>query len=108
MPYDLDKSENSVDIKNSGRKPLRLSFDLLGSRDFQYKNARLKLTIKVYNLFDRLNELEVYGDSGRASYTKDMVSDGEIQGANTKKEYYTHLDWYSAPRQILIGLSVEL
>ncbi|MBT3683149.1 MAG: TonB-dependent receptor [Candidatus Marinimicrobia bacterium] len=108
MPYSLDESENSVHLANAGRKPMRISFDVLGSRNIQVGKVRMKFTLKVYNLFDRLNEIDVHQDSGRASFTEDILSPGQVQGANTKKEYYTHLDWYSSPRQILIGLSLEL
>ncbi|NQU67260.1 MAG: TonB-dependent receptor [Candidatus Marinimicrobia bacterium] len=108
MPYNLDPSENSVHLANGGRKPMKISFDMLAARNLQFGSTKMKLTIIIYNIFDQLNELDVYSDSGRASYTEDMELPGVVQGANTKQEFFTHLDWYSAPRQVQIGLSVEL
>lgn len=108
MPYDLETSENSVHIANGGRKPSRLLFDLFSSRRFKAGRTSMNVTLKIYNLFDKMNELEVFQDSGRANYTEDLNQPGQAQGANSKAEYFNHPDWYSAPRQILLGLSIEL
>jgi hypothetical protein len=67
----------------------------------------LSVFVKVYNLFDTANELNVFGDTGRAGYTLELTRAQERpRGANTLEEYYTRPDFYSAPRQVVIGASV--
>ncbi len=68
---------------------------------------RLSVFVKVYNLFDTANELDVFGDTGRAGYTLELTRAQEApRGANTLEEYYTRPDFYSAPRQVVVGASI--
>ncbi|HSQ77170.1 MAG TPA: hypothetical protein VLT13_16530, partial [Bacteroidota bacterium] len=63
--------------------------------------------LKVYNRFDTANELNVFGDTGRAGYTLELTRAQEApRGANTLEEYYTRPDFYSAPRQVMIGAAL--
>ena len=64
--------------------------------------------VKVYNVFDTANELNVFGDTGRAGYTLDLTRAQEKpRGVNTLEEYFMRPDFYSAPRQVLLGASVS-
>ena len=64
--------------------------------------------LKVFNLFDTLNEIEVFGDTGRAGYTLELTRNQQApRGVNTLEEYFTRPDYYSAPRQIVIGASIS-
>ncbi len=82
--------------KNSRRKPYTLNLDM----NFQYAlpidRVDSQLYMKVFNLFDRRNQLTVFGDTGVADKTTESVS--------SDSEYYIRSEWYSAPRQIQIGL----
>ena len=67
----------------------------------------LSVFLKVYNLFDTANELDVFGDTGRAGYTLELTRAQEApRGVNTLEEYYTRPDFYSAPRQVVVGATV--
>ncbi|MFQ6608103.1 MAG: TonB-dependent receptor domain-containing protein [Fidelibacterota bacterium] len=107
MPYTPSVDKTRAVIENSDRKPQQLIFDLFARKEISFPGVSVKLVLKIYNLFDRLNERNVYGDSGRATYTEELNRPGEVQGWNTKEEFFTRPDWYSPPRQILLGLSVD-
>jgi len=67
------------------------------------------LFLRVYNLLDRLNERDVYSDTGSASYsTQPLYFGGEPpRGINTINQYYVRPDFYYEPRQIQIGLEFK-
>ena len=66
--------------------------------------------INVYNLFDIRNELTVYNDTGRSSYTLLSTYTPQISGPgfNTLDQYLTRPDFYSSPRQVKIGFSISM
>ena len=70
-------------------------------------NKALQLTahINVYNLFDIRNELTVYGDTGRSSYSLIPTYTPQYSGPslNSLDEYLIEPTYYSAPRQIRLG-----
>ncbi len=64
--------------------------------------------LKVFNLIDTANEDEVFSDTGRAGYTLELTRAQELpRGVNTLEEFFTRPDFYSAPRQIVLGASFE-
>jgi hypothetical protein len=71
-------------------------------------NARLNLS--VYNVLDRYNENYVNSTTGRAY--SDIVEEGDIEGHrskfNTYDDRYKDPGMFSTPREIKIGLEVEL
>jgi hypothetical protein len=72
----------------------------------------LKLTIflRINNIFDRRNENEVYGDTGRAGKTYDEDRSRQSKAAeyvNSIHDYYLNPSQYSEPRRIEIGATVE-
>jgi len=107
MPYTPTTDQTRAILENSDRKPLNISWDLFAQKLLKMGSLSIKLSLKVYNITDRLNERDVYGDSGRATYTKELHNPGEVQGINTKKEFFTRPDWFSSPRRIIIGISTE-
>ena len=75
---------------------------------FNYKGMKAKLTLLVYNLLDRLNEVGVYGSTGRAYTTVARAS--EINSHQSDfNDYWDAIKnpgMYSAPRMIKIGFAV--
>jgi len=61
---------------------------------------------RVFNLFDRLNEKEVFADTGRAGYTLAPLYMGGLRprGLNTLEQYFIRPDFYSEPRRIQFGI----
>jgi len=97
--------------ENAHRKPDTYSFDLYAYKNFQIFGLRYSLFMKVYNLFDRRNELTVYGDTGRA--TTNLEPQYRVHRATGTKslysleECYTRPDFYSGPRRVILGISIE-
>ena len=76
---------------------------------YELGNNKISLFAKIFNLFDTKNELEVFGDTGRAGYTLELTRNQQApRGVNTVQEFFTRPDFYSAPRQIIIGASITL
>ncbi len=96
--------------ENSRRKPMTLTFDLKLHKSFRLGNLRTILFANVYNVFDRLNEIDVFGDTGRAGNTLQGKNISESEGArvNTVEEYLNFPHFYSPPREIQIGLELDL
>lgn len=96
-------------VENGGRKPDIITVDLYLSKDIQWAGLTYKMFLKVFNLFDKLNEQDVYSDTGRASYsTEPLYFGGERpRGLNTLEQYYVRPNYYSEPRQVQIGFEVK-
>lgn len=107
LPYTPAYQNQRTAAENSGRKPAYINLDTYAYRYFKVLSHRLNLFFKVYNVLDQKNEINVYGDTGRAGYTLAPSYSGKIRGANTADEYYARPDFYSAPRKFLLGLSYE-
>ena len=92
--------------ENSKRRPDLFTIDLQLSKAFNlpiFVDSRLILSVKVYNLLDTRNEQGVWDDTGRATYTLR----GSVSGMNADPRYIVRPYYYSAPRRIQIGLSVN-
>jgi outer membrane receptor protein involved in Fe transport len=94
---------------NSRRKPETLNFDVRLFKNFTIDPINLSLFVKVFNLFDRRNEITVYGETGRASATVESLGIGEVSGdrLNTVSSYLVRPDYYSEPREIQFGIDVN-
>ncbi|MBK7259260.1 MAG: TonB-dependent receptor [Ignavibacteriae bacterium] len=107
LPYTPSLVNQRTGLENSDNRPAILSVDLYGTKEFELDGLVLSVFVKVYNVFDTANELNVFGDTGRAGYTLELTRAQEApRGANTLAQYYTRPDFYSAPRQVVVGASV--
>ena len=83
LPYTPQITSKTVYLRtNSNRKPSQSRVDLLADKTFTVAGLRLTAFLKVYNLFDTLNERYVYDDTGRATYT--LVADQGTAQATDK------------------------
>lgn len=91
--------------ENSGRKPNQITFDITAYKDFKVNlgstNISYRLFLKIYNLFDRRNENYVWDSSGRAGYSLGRYGD------ESTSEWVNRPNWYSRPRLIYLGFSLE-
>jgi len=67
--------------------------------------------IRILNLFDTLNEINVYSDTGRAGVTMDedkarLSNPSEI--INSLQQWFIDPTYYAEPRRIEIGLTVSI
>ena len=107
LPYTPSLVNQRTGLENSDTRPLFSNVDLYCTKDFAMQGVRFSIFLKVYNIFDTANELDVFGDTGRAGYTLELTRAQEApRGANTLAEYYSRPDFYSAPRQVVVGASV--
>jgi outer membrane receptor protein involved in Fe transport len=109
LPYTPSVQNQRTGLENSDNRPGVFNVDLYLTKYINIIDQQLSLFLKVYNLFDTANELEVFSDTGRAGYSLELTRAQEKpKGVNTLPEYYTRPDFYSAPRQIIFGVSYGL
>ncbi|MEJ2194523.1 MAG: TonB-dependent receptor [Ignavibacteriaceae bacterium] len=109
LPYTPAIQDQRTGLENSDNKPDIFNLDLYITKFFKISNQNLSLFLKVYNVFDNANELEVFSDTGRAGYSLEVTRAQEPpKGVNTIQEYYIRPDYYSSPRKIVLGASLEL
>jgi len=114
-PYTWSPVGNSILFRvnltpNNSWQPEQYNFDFNGYYNLNIsKKFRTKLTLTVYNLFDRLNENWVNNQTGRA-YTA-IVRDTDI--ASHRSDFNDFYDiihnpgMYAAPRLVKIGLGID-
>lgn len=107
LPYTPAYQESQTSIMNSERKPAQYTFDLRIYKTIRFRVIRIMFFMNIDNLLDRKNERIVYTDTGRAGYSLISHYSGQVHGPNTLEEFLTRPDFYSEPRQITFGLSVE-
>lgn len=106
LPYTPSIADQRIGLENSDRKPVTHNVDLQVGKSIRVAGLSLGLLLRVYNVFDTANELNVYSDTGRAFPNLRYYS-GEPIGLNTKSEYLRRPDFYSQPRRITIGISTS-
>lgn len=106
-----------VPLPNSDRKPIQKSLDMRVYKNFSLAQIGIEIFAKVYNVLDIRNERYVFTDTGRSEYTFINRSMQETEGfkahygepgVHTWEEYFTRPDYFSPPRLITLGLSVNL
>lgn len=111
MPYTPRRTEDITSlITNSQIKPNTLNVDVRLFKTFDLGFTDVDLYLRVFNLFDALNELDVFDDTGRSGYTTDLqriLAQNTRQDVNTIEDYFTRPWYYSEPRRIEIGATFE-
>ncbi|MFC1568976.1 TonB-dependent receptor domain-containing protein [bacterium] len=95
--------------QNSARLPNQKSMDLYLNKRIKLSGIHMNVFINIYNLFDNRDETNVYADTGTAEYTT-TVRPAEIpydaNRVGALDSYVVRPEWYTAPRQIQVGLSL--
>lgn len=112
LPYDATAQNTpSPFLQNDGRKPFYMNFDFKYSKMLQMFSVNHTFYIKINNVFDIMNETNVYGDSGRSTYSKaesTVVHGNFSKTVNSLEEYYNDPSRFSAPMRITIGYQLDL
>ena len=111
LPYTTEYVGVRTSFENNAREPATYNVDMRSYYNFILMNKfQVSAHINVYNLFDIRNELTVYNDTGRSTYTLLPTYTPQISGPgfNTLDEYLVRPDFYSSPRQIKVGFSLRL
>ncbi|HOJ05200.1 MAG TPA: TonB-dependent receptor [Bacteroidota bacterium] len=111
MPYTPRRSDDITSlITNSQIKPTSVNADVRLYKTLQLGFTSATIFLRVYNVFDALNEVNVFDDTGRAGYTTDI---NRVKGQNTPEYVNTIDEWftvptnYSEPRRIEVGLNLD-
>jgi outer membrane receptor protein involved in Fe transport len=108
LPYTPSLQNQRTGLENSDNKPAYYDMDLYLTKYLDIAGQQFSIFAKIYNLFDTLNEVNVFGDTGRAGTTLELTrNQAPPRGVNTVAEYFTRPDFYSAPRQIVIGAELS-
>lgn len=94
---------------NNDYQPSGYTTDLSMHYSFKFMGQyKLRLTMNIYNLLDRLNTVWVYNDTGQPYTT--VVREGDLATHHSDfNDYYDRIknpSAYSAPRQIKVGLGI--
>jgi outer membrane receptor protein involved in Fe transport len=108
LPYTPSLQQTNTGIQNSSNKPAFFNVDLYLTKYLKLDDVNLSVFAKIYNLFDTPNEVNVFTDTGRAGYTLQLTQPQSApKGVNTLAEFYTRPDYYSSPRQVIVGAQID-
>ncbi len=107
LPYTPSLENQRTGLENSANMPTYFNADLYLTRDIILFDLPFSLFIKVYNVFDTPSEINVFTDSGRAGYTIQLTQAQPPHGVNTLADYFTRPDYYSPPRQVILGATIS-
>ena len=108
LPYTPSFESQRTGLENSDNRPSFLDADLYVTKYFNIFDKMVSVFLKIYNLLDTPNELNVFTDTGMAGYSLELTRlQEQPQGVNTLQQYFARPDFYSAPRQVLVGASVS-
>jgi outer membrane receptor protein involved in Fe transport len=108
LPYTPSLQQTNTGIQNSSNKPAFFNVDLYLTKYLKLEGFNLSVFAKVYNLFDTPNEINVFTDTGRAGYTLQLTQPQSApKGVNTLAQFYTRPDYYSSPRQVIVGAQID-
>lgn len=113
QPYtpDLLRLDIKAKFKNTENKPLQHSVDMFVRRNFLLGNRSASLFLRVFNLYDKANELNVFAVTGRAGRDHRFEIEKELATARlvnlfTLQDVDINQSWYSEPRKVELGLSI--
>ncbi len=107
---------NYVPQPNSGRKPWQWRVDMRLHKNLTIRKLNVSVFAQIYNILDRRNERYVFNDTGRSGYTFVNRSTDETQGfiahygeqgVHTWSEYQIRPQYYTPPRSVNMGLSID-
>lgn len=88
---------------NSRRKPLVVRFDLEAYKNLALPGVDLQVFLRVLNIFDSKNPLNVWSDTGKPDFT---LQTQEISDYDTG--WFSDPTYYSEPRALYIGTKISL
>ncbi|MDD5765487.1 MAG: TonB-dependent receptor [Candidatus Marinimicrobia bacterium] len=112
LPFTPQKSEDITSLlTNADSKPATYTVDMKAFYRVKFGKFDGEFFVRVQNLFDRLNETNVYDETGRAGFTTDearVIALGVKTPVNSIHEYFVNPTYYSEPRRIEVGMRISL
>jgi outer membrane receptor protein involved in Fe transport len=96
--------------RNSRRRPENYTIDLRAFKNFTFGPFTASVFLKVFNLLDRRNEVDIYTQTGRATATvqalaaENIDSPGRINSVGT---YIVRPEYFSEPREVQFGIELS-
>ena len=103
-------SELTTQFENSDNKPSVYTIDLNTFKTVNISSYKFRVFIKVFNLFDRLNQKAVYTSTGNAyePYRTETERGFLLQNPNlTLSEINLRPNYFSEPRKIILGIKTS-
>ncbi len=103
-------SQLTTQFQNSDRKPVFFNIDLNIYKWIKLAGYRFRLICKIFNLTDRQSEKYVYSSTGTADFPYRTNVEWQLLKRNpnfTLNEIDLRPDFYTEPRRILIGFSMD-
>ena len=111
-PYTTTRSFVRSTEPNNADRPMQFFADLRAYYTPPFIPGDVQLFLQVQNIFDTRNEFAVYSSTGSAteSLEKELFrrTGGEVGGLNSLDEFYYRQDWFSSPREVSLGIQVNL
>jgi outer membrane receptor protein involved in Fe transport len=106
FPYTTQTRVITPYVENGGRKPSQFIIDLYFNKNFNLGSFDTAFFIRVFNLLDTRNEVNVYPGTGRATYSLIPIYTAEEnpRGLNSLDQYLARPHFYSKPRLVQLGL----
>ncbi len=112
LPYTPRRSADITSLlTNSEIKPANFTVDVNTYFRRRLLGVNWEFFLRIKNLFDTLNEVNVFNDTGRAGFTTD---EARVEALNIKTpvnsvhEYFVNATHYAEPRRVEIGMRVGL
>lgn len=92
---------------NSEVKPSTFQVDVRVYKDLTLGGSTVQVFAKVDNLLDRRNEVGVFEDTGRATYSlqRNVDLSNHIGDIDFLNRYYARANYYNEPRRVVLGVS---
>lgn len=109
FPYTPEKEGYYPSRENDERKPYYINFDLNFAISYRFKGFNSTFFTNIYNIFDIANEVAIFEDTGRGTYTiqEKYYYDALVRCINTVHDYYYRPQYLSAPRKVVAGIKIE-
>jgi len=114
-PVFVERKDIAVrEFLNAERKPIQWNLDLKAQKVLSLAGIQTTLFVKINNVLDVTNEVQVYSSTGRATYNARSIRDEELlrqklyqEGLFTLNEVDARPTWYSEPRRIELGFEIN-
>lgn len=107
LPYTPKFLNVRTAFENTARSKSTFTLDMKADYNINVAGMRYNFFLKVFNMFDRRNEVIVYQSTGRAGFNLESLQSGTPKGVNTVDEFFSNPPHhYSEPRQIRLGVTV--
>jgi len=111
LPYTPTSSTNiSMLVQNSEQKPFTSTFDIKSYYNFKFGGNTAQVYVNISNLFNRLNQVGIYNDSGVADYTtyeSDAANQNTGEYVNSITDWFNNETFYSNPRRVEVGMRYD-